>query len=119
MKLLTDLGPRVTGSYENDILAVDYVLRQIDMIVHQTNPNQKIEVDVQVVSGSYNLESMSVDQINVYSKVQNVVVKLHGSQAGTNSSILVNSHFDSVPTSPGKSSIVDFNEFCKKLTNIE
>lgn len=102
MKLLTDLGPRVTGSYENDVLAVDYVLRQIDMIIHQKHQNQLVEVDVQVVSGSYNLEAMLVDQINVYSKVQNVVVKLHGINNDTNRSILVNAHFDSVPTSPGK-----------------
>lgn len=102
MKLLTDLGPRVTGSYENDVLAVDYILRQIDVIVHQKNKNQNIEVDVQVVSGSYSLEFQQVDQINVYEKVQNIVVKLHGSEKGGNSSILMNAHFDSVPTSPGK-----------------
>lgn len=102
LKLLTDLGPRVTGSYENDVLAVDYLLRHIDIITHTKNSNQKIEIDVQVASGSFNLESSSVDQINVYSKVQNVIVKLHGRQNGTNTSILLNSHFDSVPTSPGE-----------------
>lgn len=96
------MGPRVTGSYENDVLAVDYLLRQIDVIVHQKNQNQMLEVDVQVVSGTYNLERMEVDQINVYSKIQNVVVKLHGTKNDTNRSILVNSHFDSVPTSPGE-----------------
>lgn len=95
------MGPRVTGSYENDVLAVNYVLRQIDIIIHQKNKNQMLEVDVQVVSGNYILEAMEVDQLNVYSKIQNVVVKLHGSKNDTNS-ILVNSHFDSVPTSPGK-----------------
>lgn len=102
LKLLTDLGPRATGSYENEVLAVDFILRQIDMIVHQKNLIQNIEIDIQEVSGSYSLESMQVDQINVYSKVQNIVVKLYGSENDTNSSILVNSHFDSVPTSPGK-----------------
>lgn len=96
------MGPRVTGSYENDVLAVDFLLRQLDMILHQKHQNQLLEIDVQVVSGSYNLEAMQVDQINVYSKVQNIVVKLHGSRNDTNRSILVNSHFDSVPTSPGK-----------------
>lgn len=96
------MGPKVTGSYENDVLTVDFIMRQIDLIVHQKNPNQQIEVDAQVVSGSYNLEMMSVDQINIYYKVQNVVVKLYGSQNETQSSILINSHFDSVPTSPGK-----------------
>lgn len=100
--MLTDLGPRITGGYENDVLAVDYILRQLDMIIHQKNANQKLEIDVQVVSGSYNLESMSVDQINVYAKVQNIVVKLHGTSNATNTSILVNSHFDSSPTSPGE-----------------
>lgn len=96
------MGPRVTGSYENDVLAVNYILRQIDVILHQKNKNQMLEVDVQVASGTYILETMAVDQLNVYSTIQNVVVKLHGSKNNTNSSLLVNAHFDSVPTSPGR-----------------
>lgn len=98
---MTNIGPRITGSYENEVLAVDFLQREINFIIQQSNQNQKIELDLQVVSGAYYLELLLVHQINSYSNVQNVVVKLHGETNATNS-ILINSHFDSVPTSPGK-----------------
>lgn len=88
------------GSYENEVAAVALLKRQIEEIITKAHPNQTIELDIQVVSGSYNLDLLHVDQINVYANVQNIVVKVHGSE-GLHS-VLINSHFDSVPTSPGK-----------------
>lgn len=100
LKLLTDLGPRVVGSYENEVLAVDILKREIEFIQQQANKNLTIELDVQVVTGSYFLGYKPNGIINAYSNVQNVVVKLHSRNNSANS-ILVNAHFDSVPTSPG------------------
>lgn len=100
LKLLTDLGPRVVGSYENEFLSVDILKREIELIQQQANKNHTIEVDIQVVTGSYLLGYKPNSIINAYSNVQNVVVKL-SSRNDSESSVLVNAHFDSVPTSPG------------------
>ncbi|CAH1155482.1 unnamed protein product [Phaedon cochleariae] len=102
LQFLTNLGPRVVGEYENEILTVDFLRREIDSIIHRKHINQKLEVDFQLVSGAYYVDILQVNQINAYSNVQNVIVKIHGSNNSTKS-ILVNSHFDSVPTSPGGS----------------
>lgn len=101
MKSLTDLGPRVLGSYENEILSVDLLKREIQFIQQQANKNFIIDLDIQMVSGSYFLGYKPNGIINAYSNVQNVVVKV-SSKNSSAYSILVNAHFDSVPTSPGK-----------------
>ncbi|CAH1955287.1 unnamed protein product [Acanthoscelides obtectus] len=119
LQLLTKMGPRITGGYENEVLAVDYITREINFIIQQAHQNQKIELDVQVVSGAYTLDLLHVDQINAYSNVQNIVVKVHGSNDSENS-LLVNAHFDSVPTSPGGSddgiNVVAMLEVLRKLS---
>lgn len=101
LKYLTDLGPRVVGSYENEVLTVEFLRKQIFDIIHEAHPSQKIELDVQVVSGSYFLGSKPTGKINMYANIQNIVVKLYGQN--DNNSLLLNAHFDSVPTSPGGS----------------
>lgn len=82
-------------------MAVDLLKREIGFIQQQANSNQTIEVDVQVVSGSYYVDYKPYGAINTYGKVQNVVVKL-ASRNNSRHSVLVNAHFDSVPTSPGE-----------------
>ncbi|KAK4883948.1 hypothetical protein RN001_000219 [Aquatica leii] len=101
LKLLSSLGPRVTGSYENEALAVNFFKREIAFINQRTHRNQKLEVDLQTVSGSYFLNLKSNPEIHAYSKVQNIVVRLHGKSSSH--SLLLNSHFDTVPRSPGGS----------------
>lgn len=101
MKVLTSLGPRTVGSYENEALAVDFFKREINYIQQQANGNQKIEMDIQTVSGSYYLDFKPYGTISAYGNVQNVIVKLH-SRNNSKHSLLVNSHFDTVPGSPGK-----------------
>lgn len=105
MKLLTDLGTRVAGSYQNEVLAVDFLQREISYIKQQANRNQKIEVDLQVVSGSYFLQYKPHGTINTYANIQNVVVRLKSNNSSLGA-ILLNSHFDTVPTSPGKKCLV-------------
>lgn len=105
--MLTDLGPRVLGSYENEVLSVDFLKREIAFIQQQAHRNLTIELDVQVVTGSYFLGFKPNGIINAYSNVQNVIVRV---LSGNNSlhSVLVNAHFDSVPTSPGIYCILHF-----------
>ncbi|KAF5307491.1 hypothetical protein FQR65_LT06846 [Abscondita terminalis] len=102
LKFLTDIGPRIAGTPENEIEAVKFLINAIEKIKKLAHHDQKIEVDVQIVSGSYYIDYKPDGAINTYNDVQNVVVKLH-SKNPSNFSVLVNAHFDSVPTSPGGS----------------
>ncbi|XP_025830299.1 endoplasmic reticulum metallopeptidase 1-like isoform X2 [Agrilus planipennis] len=56
-----------------------------------------------VVSGSYYLDYAPYGIVNAYGNVQNLIVKLSSINNNKNKSILINAHFDSVPTSPGGS----------------
>lgn len=49
LKILTNFGPRPTGSYSNEILAVDFLKREISYIKQMAHRNQKIEMDLQVI----------------------------------------------------------------------
>lgn len=53
LKTLNDMGPRVSGSYTNEVLAVNFLKREINSIQQAAHKNQKIHADVQIVSGSY------------------------------------------------------------------
>ncbi|XP_044265898.1 endoplasmic reticulum metallopeptidase 1-like [Tribolium madens] len=100
LKLLTDLGPRVAGGYENEVLAANFLQREINLIMQKAHKNHRIELDVQVVTGSHYIGMKPHGKFVPYSNLQNVVVKVYGK---TNASVLINAHFDSVPTSPGGS----------------
>jgi len=100
LRQLTSYGSKPVGSYENEILAVEFLSREISFIMQRANPAQKISFDIQKCSGSYFLEFKPYGITNYYSQVQNVVVKLF-SNTNSSSSLLINCHFDSVPTSPG------------------
>nr|XP_022904542.1 endoplasmic reticulum metallopeptidase 1-like [Onthophagus taurus] len=102
LKGLVDMGPRVVGSYENEIEAVKYLKNIINNIVKDRNPQQNIEVDLQLTQGSYYLGYKPYGSINAYANLQNVVVKLHGN-GESNKSVLINAHFDTMTTSPGGS----------------
>ncbi|KAF5280389.1 hypothetical protein FQR65_LT03198 [Abscondita terminalis] len=101
LKMLTSLGPRVVGSYENEALAINFFKREIAFIEQRLHPNQKLEIDFQTVTGSYFMDYKPNGAIHAYSKLQNIIVKLHGKSSAH--SLLLNSHFDTVPTSPGGS----------------
>ncbi|XP_055905553.1 endoplasmic reticulum metallopeptidase 1-like [Eupeodes corollae] len=104
LKILTSFGPRPTGAYSNEVLAVDFLRREISYIKQMANRNQRIELDVQVVSGAFWVDFKPHGMTTAYRNVQNVVVKLHGeSSTQGNHSLLINCHFDSVPGSPGAS----------------
>lgn len=92
------IGEKVFGSEQNEILAVDFLKRQLDTIIAERNPIHTISYDVQKSSGSLQIDKTTA----MYTDIQNFVVKLSPtSSASTNHSLLVNTHFDSVPMSPG------------------
>lgn len=91
---LTSFGPKVAGSRVNEKDAVEYLLEEVEKIREQMYPLHDLDVDVQVADGSVFLSS--------YRGVQNVVVRLR--KRGSYNpyyALLINSHFDTVPVSPG------------------
>jgi hypothetical protein len=101
LKQMTRVGPRPAGSYENEVLTVDFLKRELAGISARSKPIHRLTVDVQKPRGSFNLEF--VDGLtHHYRNIQNVIVKMESGH-GAKDALLVNCHFDSVPQSPGAS----------------
>lgn len=100
LKLLTEMGPRVTGTYNNEVLGVDFLKREISFIQQTANKRQNVTMDHQIVTGSYYGNFSPHGMTNMYQNVQNIVVKLKGAR---DKAVLLNCHFDSVAGSPGAS----------------
>lgn len=101
LKGLTRIGPRIAGSYENEVLAVNYLINETKKILQEAHHNHVIELDVHRTSGDFNLEFLD-GMTNVYRDMQNVIVKV-GSRIKSPHSLLINCHFDTVINSPGAS----------------
>lgn len=98
---LTNIGPRVAGSYENEVLAVKVLKDEIDEIIKDAKSIHSIEIDIQKYSGSFPLQFLD-GLTNVYRGIQDVIVKF-GPRKNSGHSLLINCHFDSVVDSPGGS----------------
>lgn len=99
LNILTSFGTRPVGSEANEKLAVDFFTRELNYIQAGAHANQRIEADVQVVSGAYFIEFKPHPMNNAYRNVQNVVALLAGSEeqtASRNNTLMLNCHFDSV-----------------------
>ncbi|XP_068408105.1 endoplasmic reticulum metallopeptidase 1 isoform X3 [Eschrichtius robustus] len=96
---ITSIGPRTTGSPENEILTVRYLLEQIKLIEVQSNNLHRISVDVQRPTGSFSIDFLG-GFTSYYDNITNVVVKLEP-RDGAQHALLANCHFDSVANSPG------------------
>lgn len=105
LKHLASFGPKVTGSYENEILAAELLMREISFISQLAKPIHKITLDIQKPTGSYYLAFKPYGFINYYAEIQNVIAKF-SSVGNSSSSLLLNCHFDSVPGSPGNQLII-------------
>lgn len=94
---LVNIGPKVVGNRANEVEARDFLIDEIakiekDMLIDYFT----MEVSIQHPSGELRYSNM----LTVYQGVQNVVVKLASKNSTSESYLLVNSHFDSQPTSP-------------------
>jgi acetylornithine deacetylase/succinyl-diaminopimelate desuccinylase-like protein len=96
------MGPRIAGSYENEVLAIKFFQEAINSIVEQAKPIHEVQMDIQKTSGAFPLHFLD-GMINVYRDVQNVIVRVSSLHAPSAHSLLVNCHFDTVPGSPGES----------------
>ena len=101
LRKLTSVGARPTGSYENEVLATDFIRRELASLQKNANHIHKLTVDVQKPRGSFNL-GFADGFTHHYTNIQNIVAKLESGH-GAKHSLLVNCHFDSVPQSPGAS----------------
>ncbi|XP_034478527.1 endoplasmic reticulum metallopeptidase 1 isoform X2 [Drosophila innubila] len=94
---LTRIGPRVVGSVANEVTTVQFLRDEVAKVQAEASERFEIEIDVQQASGAY----MHWIMVNMYQGIQNVVVKL-SERGNTNENyLLINSHYDSVPGSPG------------------
>ena len=88
---MTHFGPRPVGSYECDIQTVAYlqsVLGKLASVTRQPGARVRMEVDTQLVSGTFHLRGYELYQ--KYEDVTNVVVRLsnYSQQAGDKPAIL-------------------------------
>ncbi|XP_037716788.1 endoplasmic reticulum metallopeptidase 1 [Drosophila subpulchrella] len=94
---LTRIGPRVVGSMANEETAVEFLRAEVAKVEAEMSDRLEIEVDVQQASGAY----MHWEMVNMYQGIQNVVVRLSERNSTNENYLLINSHYDSVPGSPG------------------
>ncbi|XP_017033293.1 endoplasmic reticulum metallopeptidase 1 [Drosophila kikkawai] len=98
LKEFDRIGPKVVGSTANEVTTVAFLLGEVEKIRGEMRSDLfDLEVDVQQPSGSYVVGTMT----SIYQGIQNVVVKLASRSSNSSSYMLVNSHFDSKPGSPG------------------
>ena len=70
LKVLTDIGAKVTGTYGNEIIAVEFLKRDIKHIIQQADSRQNIEMDVQVTFlSNYLLKCKPCGLVNFYDHV--------------------------------------------------
>ncbi|XP_030081373.1 endoplasmic reticulum metallopeptidase 1-like [Drosophila hydei] len=94
---LSNIGYKLTGSKENEIEAVQFILNELAQIKEASLKDFfDMEIDLSQASGSYPYKTV----LNVYQGVQNIAVKLIPKNYTTETYLLVNSHFDSKPFTP-------------------
>lgn len=84
----------MTGTYENEDLAVNFLKRRIVNIQSRASDKQNVNMDHQIATGSYILQFKPYAMLTSYRKVQNIVVRLEGD---TPNALMINCHFDTVP----------------------
>lgn len=101
LNILTNFGPRPTGSHANEVNAIDFLKREFSFIQRDAHPNQKVYSDIQIVSGGYFVGFKPHPMTNIYRNVQNFIIRLAGNDENENSltknhTLMLNCHIDSV-----------------------
>ncbi|XP_061401284.1 endoplasmic reticulum metallopeptidase 1 [Musca vetustissima] len=97
LQKLIELGPRVVGSDANEKGAIKYFHAYVQKLKSEAKDVYEIETDVQIASGSY----VHWEMVNMYQNIQNFVIKIGPKGYNGTSYLLVNCHYDSVPSGPG------------------
>lgn len=94
---LSNIGTKLVGSKENEIDAVQFLLKVLNQIKDDSLKDYfDIEIDVSQASGQSAAGNMNI----MYLGVQNIAVKFSSINCTSESYLLVNSHFDSKPATP-------------------
>ncbi|KAH8299600.1 hypothetical protein KR044_003431, partial [Drosophila immigrans] len=94
---LSNIGTKMVGSKENEIEAVQFLLKQLYQIKEDSlKEYYDIEIDLSQASGQF----VHTDLIIMYQGVQNIAVKLSPKNCTSETWLLVNSHYDSKPVTP-------------------
>ena len=93
-------GTRPVGSPENEVLAVQYLMKELNKIKTAAKHSHQIDVDLQTTTGSFTLKFLG-EFSSYYENMNNILVKLSPRGNTANDSLLVNCHYDSVVDSPG------------------
>jgi len=91
------IGTKVVGSDGNENKTVQFILKELALIKENVLEDYfEMEIDHQLAYGSYVRGGAQYQ----YQAVQNIVVKITPKGSTSQNYLLVNSHFDSKPTSP-------------------
>ncbi|KAH8371339.1 hypothetical protein KR093_007017 [Drosophila rubida] len=94
---LSNIGTKMVGSKENEIEAVQFLLKQLNQIKEDSlKEYYDIDIELSQASGQYAFANL----LAIYQGVQNIVVKLSPRNSTSETFLLVNSHFDSKPFTP-------------------
>lgn len=103
---LVAIGQRTVGSVENEVIAVDYLMRELEQLRKRARPAHKLEFVVQKPNGSFFLDFID-GFTSSYRGIQNVIARLAPRDpppaVDQRHSLLVNCHYDTAPGSPGAS----------------
>eukprot|EP00794_Sanderia_malayensis_P013703 gene13703-15130_t len=102
---LTDIGHRTVGSYRNDILAVNYLMKEIYGIISHAHIHYNFNVEIQTASGGYSLHFLHKYFSVAYNNVTNVIVNMYPKDPrnSSNINVMLNAHFDTQPRTEGAS----------------
>lgn len=98
-------GTRHLGSHANEVLAKDAIVAEVKAIQNTVSATaarsiHKVELDVQSVSGCFDLDFIG-NFTSCYSSVKNILVRLSPVADPSTSGLLVNCHYDTAVSSPG------------------
>ena len=104
LEKITSFGPRPAGSKANEVLATNFILKELNRIKTSSKKAHRIEIDVQKVDGSFVMDIIKQPLSHVYKHVTNIIVRMGSARRvkGRARALLINAHFDTVPGSPGK-----------------
>lgn len=95
-----DIG--LMGTRTNEIQVRDSILETIQKITSQASPRLEVNVETQHPSGNFTIDFIGHRTHMVYADVTNILVRVHSRlHAEPQHCILVGSHFDAAPGSPG------------------
>lgn len=105
LKELYSIGQKVVGSSQNEVDAVNFFINRFRDIDNSKGDLHTLEIDLQKASGSYFLDFQPNAMAVTYQNIQNVVIRISPKTNFTRGSLLINSHYDTVPVSPGRRKI--------------